>query len=304
MTDGTTKNSNLAKVQDVDFSARFGYSVKKLVEALGITRKIAKTAGTVLKVYKVTGTLKSGTVAEGATIPLSEYNTTYEPIGEVSLEKFRKETTAEAISNKGYKQAVIDTDNKMLQDIQKTIRKKFFDFLATGTGTASGVGLQAALAQVWGQLQVLFEDDTIESVYMLNPLDIADYLATAQVSTQTAFGMTYIENFLGLGTVFLNSSVPKGKVYGTAKENIVLYYVPVNGADLGEAFTFVSDDTGYIGVHHEPEYTNLTAATTAVTGVGLFAENLGGVVVGNIATASTVTDNSSQNSTEEQQSGE
>ena len=170
----------------------------------------------------------------GETIPLSEYQTTYEAIGEVELAKFRKETTAEAISGKGYKQAVIDTDNKMLQDIQKTIRKKFFDFLATGTGSATGEGLQAALAQAWGQLQVLFEDDTIESVYMLNPLDIADYLATAQVSTQTAFGMTYIENFLGLGTVFLNSSVPKGKIYATAKENIVLYYIPVNGADLAK----------------------------------------------------------------------
>ena len=288
MADGTTKNANLAKVQDVDFSYRFGYSVKKMIEDLGITRKIPKSAGTVLKAYKVTGTLKDGTVAEGETIPLSEYKTTYEAIGEVELAKFRKETTAEAISGKGYKQAVIDTDNKMLQDIQKSIRKKFFDFLATGTGTATGVGLQAALAQAWGQLQVLFEDDTIESVYMLNPLDIADYLATAQVSTQTAFGMTYIENFLGLGTVFLNSSVPKGKIYATAKENIVLYYIPVNGADLGEAFTFTTDETGYIGVHHEPDYTNLTADTTAVSGVGLFAENLGGVVVSTIEAAETV----------------
>lgn len=285
MTEGTTKNANLAKVQDVDFSLRFGYSVKKLIEALGITRKIAKTAGTVLKVYKVTGTLKDGTVAEGETIPLSEYNTTYEPIGEVTLEKFRKETTAEAISGKTYKQAVIDTDNKMLQDIQKTVRKKFFDYLATGTGVATGTGLQSALAQCWGQLQVLFEDDTIDSVYMLNPLDIADYLANAQVTTQTAFGMTYIENFLGLGTVFLNSSVPKGKIYATAKENIVLYYIPVNGADLGEAFTFESDETGYIGVHHEADYKNLTADTTAVSGVGLFAENISGVVVGNIGAA-------------------
>ena len=282
MKEGTTKSDNLAKVQDIDFSYKFGYNVKKLIEALGITRKIAKSADTVLKAYKVEGTLKDGKIGEGETIPLSEYKTTYEPIGEVTLEKFRKETTAEAISGKGYKQAVIDTDRKMLQDIQKTIRKKFFDFLELGSGKATGVGLQAALAQCWGQLQILFEDDTIESVYMLNPLDIADYLATAKVSTQSAFGMTYIENFLGLGTVLLNSSVPKGKVYATAKENIVLYYIPVNGADLGQAFTFVSDETGYIGVHHEADYTNLTCDTTAVSGVGLFAENLGGVVIGAI----------------------
>lgn len=290
MTTGTTKNANLAKVQDVDFAYKFGYSVKKLIEALGITRKIPKAAGTVLKAYKVTGELKNGSVAEGETIPLSEYNTTYENIGEIVLEKWAKATTAEAISNKGYKQAVIDTDKKMLQDIQKTIRSKFFTYLATGTGTATGIGLQATLAQCWGQLQVLFEDDTIETVYMLNPLDIADYLATAQISTQSAFGMTYIEDFLGLGTVILNSSVPKGKVYATAKENIVLYYVPTNGADLGEAFTFTTDETGYIGIHHDPEYSNLTTNTTAVSGVGLFAENISGVVVGTIGTATANTD--------------
>ena len=283
MTEGTTKDANLAKVQDIDFSYKFGYNTKKLVEALGVTRKIAKAAGTVLKVYQVTGTLKSGKVAEGETIPLSEYQTTYVPIGEVTLEKWEKATTAEAISSKGYKQAVIDTDNKMLQHIQRDIRKKFFDFLATGTGAATGIGLQAALAQCWGQLQILFEDDTIESVYMLNPLDIADYLSTAQVSTQSTFGMTYIQNFLGLGTVFLNSSVPRGKIYATAKENIVLYYIPVNGADLGKAFTFVSDETGYIGVHHESDYSDVTNHTTAVSGVGLFAENLAGVVIGTIA---------------------
>jgi len=52
---------------------------------------------------------------------------------------------------------------------------------------------------------------------------------------------------------------------------------------LGEAFTFTSDDTGYIGVHHEADYTNLTADTVAVSGVGLFAENISGVVVSTIA---------------------
>ena len=285
---GAIKDINLAKVQDVDFARRFGYSVKKLIEALGITRKLPKQAGTVLKAYTVTGTLQNGAVEEGEVIPLSEYSTTYTPIGEVTLEKWSKQTTAEAISNKGYKQAVIDTDNKMLQDIQKKIRRDFFTFLATGTTTVTGtVGLQPTLAQCWGQLQILFEDDTVESVFMLNPLDIADYLATAQITTQSAFGMTYVENFLGLGTVFLNSSVPKGKVYATAKDNIVLYYIPVNGADLGEAFTFTSDDTGYIGIHHESDYRNLTNNTTAVSGVGLFAENLAGVVVGTISDGTT-----------------
>jgi hypothetical protein len=277
------KKEDLARVREIEFTEMFGYSIKKLMEALGVTRKIAKQAGTTLKTYKATGTLEDGTVAEGETIPLSKYKTTAVTYKEITLKKWRKATSAEAIIERGYDQAVSDTTDEMLKDIQKGIRKDFFDFLATGTGTASGDTFQAALAQCWGQLQVLFEDDEIGAVYFMNPLDVADYLSTANITMQTAFGMSYIENFLGLGTVILNSSVPKGKIYATAKDNIVLYYIPVNGADLSEAFTFTSDPTGYIGIHEEPDYTNMTASDTVVNGMALFAERIDGVVVGSIA---------------------
>lgn len=281
----TVKSADLAKVRDVDFTERFSTGITKLMEMLGVTRKIEKKAGEVLKAYKVTGTLENGTVAEGEVIPLSKYNTTYEAIGTATLKKWRKVTTAEAISEKGYGQAVNDTNNKMLKDIQKGIRSNFVSFLATGTGKATGVGLQAALAQVWGQLQVLFEDTSIEAIYFLNPLDVADYLGSAQISTQTAFGMSYIENFLGMGTVILSSDIPKGKIYGTASENVVLYYIPVTSADMAQAFALTSDATGLIGIHTGPTYDNLSAETVAASGVGLFAEKLDGIVVGTISAA-------------------
>jgi hypothetical protein len=277
------KKSDLARVREIEFTEMFGYSIKKLVEALGVTRKIAKQAGTTLKLYKASGTLENGEVAEGETIPLSKYKTEPVTYKEITLKKWRKATTAEAIIERGYDQAVSDTTDEMLKDVQKGIRKDFFDFLATGTGKASGDTFQAALAQSWGQLQVLFEDDEIGAVHFLNPLDVADYLATANITMQTAFGMSYIENFLGLGTVILNSSVPKGTIYSTAKDNLVLYYVPVNGADLSEAFTFTADNTGYIGIHEEPDYTNMTASDTVVNGMVLFAERIDGVVVSTIA---------------------
>lgn len=278
----TVKEADLAKVRDVDFTERFSKGIDTLMAMLGVTRKQEKRAGEILKVYKATGTLESGVVAEGEVIPLSKYQTTYEAIGEAVLNKWRKVTTAEAISSKGYGQAVNDTNDKMLKDIQKGVRTSFVNFLATGTGKASGVGLQAALAQAWGQLQVLFEDTSVQSVYFMNPLDVADYLGGAQISTQTAFGMSYIENFLGLGTVILASDVPKGKLYATAAENIVLYYIPVTSADMAQAFDLTSDATGLIGIHTGPTYDNLSAETVAASGVGLFAEKLDGIVVGTI----------------------
>lgn len=279
------KKADLARVREVDFSLMFSESVKKLVEALGVTRKIPKVAGTVLKSYKATGTLEEGKVAEGETIPLSKYKTEAVPYKEITLKKWRKATSAEAIADRGYDQAVTMTNDRMLKDVQKGIRKDFFTFLGTGTGTSTGVGLQAALAAAWGQLQTKFEDDTIQAVYFLNPLDVATYLGDAQITTQEAFGMSYIEDFLGLGTVFMNTSVPQGKLYATAKDNVVLYYIPVNGADLGEAFTFTSDETGYIGIHESADYTNMTSVTNVISGIELFAERPDGVIVGTISAA-------------------
>ena len=272
------KKADLVKAREIEFVTLFGESIKKLVEALGVTRKIPKQAGYTLKAYKATGTLQPGTVAEGDLIPLSKYQTEAVSYAEIVLKKWRKATSAEAIIEKGYDQAVQMTTDRMLKDVQKGIRTDFFTFLATGTGTATGATFQAALAQAWGQLQVLFEDDSIEAIYFMNPLDVADYLATAQITTQTAFGMTYVENFLGLGTVIFDSKVPEGTIYATAKDNIVLYYVPVNGADLGNAFSFTADQTGLIGIHEEADYKHMTAEDTVMSGVVLFAERLDGIV--------------------------
>jgi hypothetical protein len=57
----------------------------------------------------------------------------------------------------------------------------------------------------------------------------------------------------------------------------------VNGADLGDAFSFTADETGFIGIHDEPDYTNMTASDTVINGMTLFAERLDGVIVGTIA---------------------
>ena len=275
--------ADLARVRMVDFNLMFNGSIRKLIEALGVTRKISVQDGAVLKQLKVTGTLESGTVAEGELIPLSKYQTEEVTVGEVKLNKWRKATTAEAILKGGYDQAVGATTDKMLKDIQKTIRTNLFEFMATGTGTAEGVGLQAALANAWGQLSILFEDDAIDSVYFLNPLDVADYLGSATVTMQTAFGMSYIEDFLGLGTVFLNSSVPKGKFYATAKENIVTYFINVNTSDIGGVFGLTTDETGYIGINEYPDKDNATVNDLVMSGVTFFPERADGIIVGTIS---------------------
>lgn len=279
----TILTTDLAQVRMIAFNMLFNGGLAKFMEAMGVTRKIAVVEGAALKALKVTGTLENGTVAEGELIPLSHYQTEEVPVGEAKLNKWRKSTTAEAILKGGYDQAVGATTDKMLKDVQKKIRADLFSFMSTGTGTATGNGLQAALANGWGKLQVLFEDDSIQSVYFLNPLDVSAYLGNAQVTMQTAFGMTYIENFLGLGTVFLNASVPQGKYYATAKDNIVTYFVNVGAGDIKNAFQLTTDETGYIGIHEYPDNDHACVNDLVMSGVTFFPERIDGVIVGTIA---------------------
>ena len=281
----TIMQADLARVRVADFNLQFTGNLRKLIEALGVTRKIPVQEGAALKMLKVTGTLESGNVAEGELIPLSHYETEEVPVGEVKLNKWRKGTTAEAILKGGYDQAVGATTDKMVKDIQKTIRGDLFTFMGTGSGSATGADMQATLANAWGKLQVLFEDDAVDTVYFLNPMDVSDYLGAAQVSMQTVFGMNYIENFLGLGDVFLNSNVPEGKYYATAKENIVLYYVNVGAGDIKSAFGLTTDETGYIGINEYPDKDTARVIDLVLSGVTFFPERQDGIVVGTIAGA-------------------
>lgn len=278
------KAAQMAKVREIDFVTQFGHNIlPKLIEALGVTRKIPLEEGTTMYVYKTTGTLQSGSVPEGEIIPLSQYARTKEAVGEISLKKWRKATTAEAIKKSGYQEAVTETDAKLLNDIQKGVRTDFFDFVTGLDATVVAAStLQAVLAKIWGNLQVLFEDDAVSTVHFINPLTISDYLGTATISMQTAFGMNYIEDFLGLGTVVMNSHIPQGQVISTAKDNLVLYYLTMNG-DLANAFDLTADATGYVGI--KSGYQNEERAqieSLVMSGINLFVDYADGVVIGQI----------------------
>lgn len=279
------KKSEMAKVREIDFVQQFTHnSLGKLLEVLGVTRKIPMMEGTTMYVYTTSGTLQDGEVAEGDIIPLSQYKTTKTPVGEITLNKWRKAVSAEAIMKSGYNAAVGDTDNALLGDVQKGVRTRFFSFINdhTSTTTATGAGVQEALAAAWGQLQVKFEDDTAQAVYFLNPLDISEYLGKANITVQTAFGMNYIEDFLGLGTVIMSSRITKGTFVATAKENLIMYYLTMNG-DVANSFDLTADELGLIGI--KSGYQNEERAqieSLVMSGIQLLVEYAEGVVKGTI----------------------
>lgn len=276
----------LKKVREVDFVSQFTHkSLAKLIEVLGVTRRIPMMEGTTMYTYKMTGTLQSGAVAEGDIIPLSKYEQEKVPVGEITLQKWRKAVSAEAIKKSGYTNAVVETDAALLRDVQNGIRTNLFGFInagGTNATTASGTTLQALLASLWGNLQVLFEDDTAEAVYFVNPLDVAQYLGTANITVQTAFGMNYVENFLGLGTVIMSNRITQGTAIATAKQNLIMYYLTMNG-DLAKAFNLTTDELGYIGI--KSGYQNEERAqieSLVMDGIQFLVEYAEGVVKGTL----------------------
>lgn len=278
---------NLGQALSIDFSERFGQRLKSLYDLLGIERKIPMAAGTVLKTYTSSVTLDGTEVDPGDVIPLSEVKLEEGPTQELTWDKKRKAVPMEDIQKYGFNRAITMTDTKLINEIQKGIRTKLLDQLATGTTTAEGEGLQGAMAQAWAAVTAKFDEDDVDVISFINPFDAADYLGKANITTQTAFGMTYIQDFLNNRIVFMHGDIPKGTFYSTAADNLVIAYAIMNAGEIDQAFDFTTDETGIIGVTHDINKQRLTAETITAYGIVLFAERIDGVIVGSITEEST-----------------
>lgn len=272
----------LGKALSIDLVENFGTRIKTLEELLGISRVIPMAQGTSIKTYTSEVTLDGQEVEPGEIIPLSKVKLEAGPVHEIEWTKKRKAVTMEDIQKYGFEQAINITDTKLVGEIQKGIRGKLITQLATGTGAATGVGLQDTLAQNWAAVTGKFDEDDVEVISFINPIDAANYLGQANVTTQSAFGMTYVQDFLNNKIVFMHGSIPAKTVYTTAAGNLVAGYVQMSGGELEKAFDFTTDSSGTIGVTHDINKQRLTAETIAAYGLTLLAERLDGVVVGTI----------------------
>lgn len=283
--DNTTKAEDLVEAQNIEFIANFQHDIDRLTEILGITRTEVVAAGTALYQLKVTGSLSAEEVEEGDEVPLSKYTVTKDPIGEIKIKPYRKLATAQAVLKSGFEQAVLRTDNAMLKDIRADIIKQYFEFLKNGTGTATGTGLQAVLAQMNAKLSDTLEknnDSATALVWFVNPFDIADYLATAEITIQNVFGMQYLESFLGVQNIFVTNKVEAKSVYVTPTDNLHLYGVDFSALAQG-GLTYETQQSGLIGVHHAPAYNRTSCETYALVGATLLAEVKDYIVKGTIS---------------------
>lgn len=280
-TENITTSTDLI-AQSIDFTEQFTGSISTLLQALNVTRMQPMAVGSQIKIYKSEVTKTDGNVAEGEVIPLSKVTRKLADTKELAYKKYRKQTTAEAIQSAGFNAAVNDTDSKLLRSIQGDIKKDFFDFVQTGTTKTSGDTFQKAIAQALGQLAIKWEDDDVQSVLFANPLDFYTYLGDSNITTQTAFGLTYIQNYLGFNTIILTGAVKQGTIAATASQNLNYAYAALNG-NLNQPFNLTTDETGLIGVVHNSVTENASYETMALTSGVLFPERLDGIVVATIA---------------------
>lgn len=271
----------LAKTHDIDVANTFGRSIKQLSQMLSACSPIKASVGETLHRKKITGQLTTKQYVKGQEIPESTYTWDDVDTIEVALKPYRKRTLLEEVKKRGYDAAVTQTDRAMLSDIQRDIKKGFVACLSgEGSTSVTGSSLTETAATAWGTLENIAEENSfgdIEPVFFANPLDFARAIGKSEVFS--AFGINYIENWAGLGTLVSTGSVAAGTLYVTPKKNIKVYTIPADGDEL---FGFYSDETGYIAIAHSAELKSIAYDTVAYTGLTFFAEYVDFIVKGTI----------------------
>ncbi|MBR3795776.1 MAG: hypothetical protein IKK34_07080 [Clostridia bacterium] len=276
--------------REIDFVSRFTSNWDALRSILGIMRPIRKAPGTQLASYKASVALEDGNVPAGAVIPYSKATVEKVAYDDLTIEKYAKAVPIEDVEKYGAAIAVQKSDEEFLNVLQNTVLTRFYTFLNTGSLTESVGTWQMALAMAKGKVLDKFQQmrkSVSNVVGFANVLDFYEYLGNAQITVQTAFGLTYVQNFMGYSTLFLLSApdVERGKVIALPVENIDLYYIDPSDsefAQLGLDYT-VQGETSLIGFHANGNYSTAVGESFAIMGMALWAEYLDGIAVITVA---------------------
>ncbi len=285
----TTNGFTNVTAREIDFVSRFNSNWDALRNILGIMRPIKKAPGTTLRTYTASVTLQSGTVAEGDEIPYSLANVTEAGKADITIEKYAKAVSVEAVAKYGAEIAVEKTDDAFLNELQSRVLTRFYTFLNTGALAVTASTWQEAIALAKGAVLNKFatlRKTVTEVVGFANINDAYAYLGAAGITVQSEFGINYVKNFMGYSTLFLcpDSDIVRGRVIAIPVENIDLYYIDPSDSDfakLGLEYT-VQGETNLIGFHVEGKYSHAVGECYALMGMALWAEYLDGIAVATV----------------------
>ena len=270
--------------REIDFVTRFNDNWEALRNILGIMRPIRKAPGTSLVSYTADVALEDGNVDPGCVIPYSKATITAAAKGELDIQKYAKAVPIEDVNKYGASVAVEKSDDAFLTKLQNVVMTNFYNFLNTGSLTGDASNWQAALAKAQGEVLNKFatiQKEVTAVVGFANILDAYDYLGAADITVQTQFGLTYVENFMGYSTLFLlpAAQIARGTVIATPVENLDLYYIDPSDSEfakLGLNYT-VQGETNLIGFHAQGNYGTAVGESYAIMGMALWAEYLDGI---------------------------
>lgn len=272
--------------REIDFVTRFADNWSALRNILGIMRPIRKAPGTTLVSYTASIALESGAVDAGEVIPYSKATIVQSSKSDLTIEKYAKAVPIEDVNAYGAEIAIEKSDDAFLTQLQNVVLSKFYTFLNTGELTGSADTWQDALAKAQGEVLnkfALMQKDVTAVVGFANILDAYDYLGAAEVTIQTQFGLTYIQNFLGYQTLFLlpATKIARGDVIATPVENIDLYYIDPSDSEFARlGLNYTTDgETNLIGFHAQGNYSTAVGESYALMGMTLWAEYLDGIAV-------------------------
>lgn len=271
--------------REIDFVTRFGTTWEELRNVLGISREIKKEAGTQLVSYTASVALESGNVEPGNVIPYSKATVVASRKADLTLQKYAKAVPVEDVDKYGVEVAVEKTDDAFLNELQGVVLDDFYDTLSDDTYAMTGTyaTFQKAVAMAVGKVKDKFKKmkkNSTNVVVFVNTLDLYDYLGGAQITIQTAFGLDYVQNFLGASTVIITSEIEQGTVIAIPAENLVAYFVDPSTefARLGLVYT-TDGDTNLIGFHAQGNYGTAVGESFALLGLKLWLEYSDGVAV-------------------------
>lgn len=291
----TTTDMSTVTAREVDFVTRFTRNWDALRQIMGISRPIRKAPGTRLVSYeaKMKGSLATQ-VGEGQEIGFTEFEVKEVGYDDITIEKYAKSVSVEAVAKYGAAIAVEKTDDQFLTELQSKTMGDFYTFLNTGTLKGTQKTWQRALAIAKGAVLDKFaamNKTVTEVVGFANIMDYYDWLGDQVITVQTLNGIQYIKDFMGYSTLFLcpASQIAAKTVIAIPVENIDLYYVDPSDSDfakLGLQYT-VEGETNLIGFHAEGDYSRAAGDAFALTGMKLWAEYLDGIAVVTVGSSNT-----------------
>ena len=279
--------------REIDFVSRFTQNWDALRDIMGVMRPIRKAPGSALVTYSASVVLESGNVGPGNVIPYSKATIEKAGMDDLTLDKYAKAVPIEDVAKYGAAIAVQKSDEAFLHELQSNVLTRFYTFLNTGALTGVASTWQAALAKAKGEVLNKFNTmrkSVTNVVGFANVLDLYEYLGAADITVQTQFGLTYVQNFMGYSTLFLLSEpdISRGKVIALPVENIDLYYIDPSDSEfsqLGLSYT-VQGETNLIGFHANGNYSTAVGESFALMGMALWAEFLDGIAIIDVGTES------------------